>query len=826
MTKRMEYTMEKIELSGEWDLYLGPKKDKIRATVPGTAFHDLQLAGRIEEPYFRDNERKAVEIASHTYTYERTFLVSEEIMGSDRIILCFEGLDTLASVYVNGRLIANTDNMFRQYEFDVKDSLHAGENTIRVYFHSAVLYGEKMDRQMHLLQSDYSLPGIGHLRKGQYMFGWDWGPKIADTGIYRPTYLLAYSQGRLLNVSVRQKHFEQAVELQFECETEFFHKTDLNYCLNVTSPDGETYTYQFARGNFAVTIDHPQLWWPRHFGRQPLYTMDLCLCNADRLILDRKTFRIGLRTVEMIRKPDKWGESFEAHVNGIPVFLKGGNYIPEDNILSRCSRARTEKLLNACVDAQHNTIRVWGGGIYQEDYFYDLCDELGLLVWQDFMFACGTYNTDDPDFRNSTLKEIAWNIKRLRSHACLLLFCGNNENESAHAGGNIDDLQNSKRRYLDLFEKWIPKLCRDFAPDVFYWPSSPSSGGAFDDPNDQRRGDMHYWGVWHERKPLTEYRKISPRMMTECGIQSFPCMKTIRSFTEEKDRNIFTRIMECHQKGGSEANERILYYISQLYLYPKDLEGIVYLSQLVQAEGLKYGVEHWRQIRGRCMGVLYWQLNDCWPAASWSGLDYYGRWKALQYFGKNFYDSILVSADDSNRKMDVYVTNDLPQDKALTFRWKLMDFHGCVIQEESEPITAFGLRSSKIKSLDFTEEIPENLCGDRLVTLSVSTKDNILSSNTVYFTPVKYMELEKPELKCDISEEKDRFVLRISSVTLVKNLFLDFKKFDAVFSDNFFDVIPGITRDIAIMKSGLDFNGSSEELRGQILFYSVYDTYC
>ncbi len=390
-----------------------------------------------------------------------------------------------------------------------------------------------------------------------------------------------------------------------------------------------------------------------------LYTVRAELLNGTR-VLDSWEKRIGLRTMEIKRQKDSWGESFEMCVNGVSIFAMGADYIPEDNLLPRVTAERTRRLLEDCKLANYNAIRVWGGGYYPDDWFYDACDELGLVVWQDFMFACAIYELTE-EFEENIRREVIDNVRRLRHHASLGLWCGNNEME-----WQVDDdvyfaTHKQKADYIRMYEYLIPKTLREHDPVTFYWPASPSSGGGFDEPNDPNRGDVHYWDVWHGDKPFTEYRKFFFRNASEFGFQSFPCLKTVESFTKPSDRNIFSYVMEKHQRNKS-ANGKIMNYMAQTFLYPTDFDTLLYASQLLQAEAVRYGVEHWRRNRGRCMGAIYWQVNDCWPVASWSSIDYYGRWKALHYMARRFYAPVLLSCEEEGTLTQTTCVND--QDKS------------------------------------------------------------------------------------------------------------------------------------------------------------------
>lgn len=815
--------MKMINLNGPWKLYRAGNPVPVPAVVPGSVFHDLMENGLMEDPFYRDNEKMARELSFCDYTYERTFEVSKGYLEAKRIELCCEGLDTLTKIYINGKMIGETDNMFRQYELDVRSALMEGSNSIRIEFASVSRYAQEMANKKELFQFDYAMPGMGHIRKGHYMFGWDWGPQIPDMGIYRPISLKAYGTGKITDVLFSQEHLEGKVCLRASVKAQLFEEGTA-YELRITDPDGVEKSYVSATGDFEIDIRKPQLWWPHGHGEQKLYKAEVVLVKNGQEA-DSKSYRLGLRTMELVQEEDEWGRSFYFKINKVPIYLKGADYIPEDNILPRCSRERTRRLLMDCTECNHNAIRVWGGGIYPEEYFYDLCDELGIVVWQDLMFACATYDSENEAFMDTTMKELKYQIGRIRHRACLGLICGNNEMELAHVEWEMKDREENKKQYTRMFEELLPKLAAETAPDVAYWLASPTSGGNFFVPNSEDYGDMHYWGVWHQCAPFEAYRTVNPRFMSEFGIQSFPCLKTMETCTEPEDRNIFSKVMELHQKGGPEGNERILNYVSQLYRYPKNFESLLYISQMIQAEGIRCGVEHWRRIFGRCMGVIYWQLNDCWPVASWSGIDSCGRWKALHYFSRKFFSPLMVSADNTGKKMDIYVTNDLNRKEELEICWTLYRFDGSQVRADKLEVEAGGCQAAKVLSLDFSEEIRTQEDEENtLLLLELKQDGKLVSENMVYFTPVKYMALKKPCIDVKVKECADSFELYFVSDVLVKSLSVDFKDYDFVLSDNFFDLIPGKEKKIVLdKKSAPDLD--CEKLKEQLRWLSVADTY-
>lgn len=711
--------MKQLSLNGPWTLDIpGSAFMAVPAEVPGSVYHDLLTAGRIPDPFYRDNETEALKLMEYDFHYSRAFQVDGELLDRGAILLRCEGLDTLAAVYINGAEAGRADNMHRTWEFDVKDLLREGENTIAVHFASPTKFIRESYAADPADGTADAMEGFPSLRKAHCMFGWDWGPRLPDAGIWRDISLTGVDAARIRDVLVKQFHEDGRVTLEIDTHIARLADATAEVRVSVTAPDGAVLT---GRGETCrIDIPDPQLWWPAGYGGQPLYQVDVELVSGGAR-LDGWSRRTGLRTMTVSRVKSEHGESFSHCVNGVDVFAMGMDYIPEDNLLPRVTPERTRRLLEDARAANVNTIRVWGGGYYPDDYFYDICDELGLLVWQDFMFACAVYNLTDA-FEETITAEFVDNIRRLRSHPSLALWCGNNEMEQFAGSGLWIKAMRQKSDYIKMFQYIIPKVLKKEDPQAFYWPSSPSSGGDFDEPGDPSRGDVHDWDVWHGLKPFTDYRNYLFSYVSEFGFQSFPCMETIESFTLPEDRNIFSYIMEKHQRNAT-ANGRIVTYLSQTYLYPATLDKLVYASQLLQAQAMQYGVEHWRRNRGRCMGAVIWQLNDCWPVASWAGIDYFGRWKALQYYAKRFFAPVLVSCHeeglvdqedisvnteyiDPRKTARLNVSNETMEAFAGRIDWSLRRPDASVIEAGSFDVAVPALAAIWLPEQDFTKYGP------------------------------------------------------------------------------------------------------------------------
>lgn len=815
-----------MDLNWKWQMKRTDAAEWLEALVPGSVYNDLLRNGRMDDPFYRDNEHAALELVGYDYEYRRVFYADEGLLGHDRLLLRCEGLDTLAEIFVNGKGLAKTDNMHRSYEFDLKGLLKEGENSLHVIFRSPVRYIAEKQEERPLWGGE--LPGVPHIRKAHYMFGWDWGPKLPDMGIWKAVAIHGFDSASIDDVYITQLHEAGSVELDVRVRVDDWSGMQSEISLRIREPGGgELETRAVVSGpeeHVRIRIDKPRLWWPRGYGEQPLYGLEAVLSQGGRE-LDSRKFRLGLRQMTVAQKEDQWGRSFAIEVNGTEIFAMGANYVPEDNILARCGRERTRRLLEDCAAANFNFIRVWGGGYYPDDYFYDLCDEYGLVVWQDLMFACAAYELTE-DFRENIRHEIRQNLQRLRHHASLGLWCGNNELEFAWESWSFPNkTPRLKADYIKQFEVLLPELVKEADPNTFYWPSSPSSGGSFDRPNDQDYGDMHYWDVWHGRKPFTDYRNYFPRFMSEFGLQSFPCLKTVETFTLPEDRNIFSYVMENHQKNAS-CNEKIVGYISQYFKFPRDFDALLYLSQLVQAEGIRYGVEHWRRNRGRCMGAAYWQLNDCWPVASWSGIDSCGRWKALHYAAKRFYAPVLASACEEGTSVSLHISNETPGAVSARLSWRLLDAGSRVVLHSERQVEIGAFSSRELEKLDFAETLDsEDKKRRHYLEYELADGGGVISSGTVLFVRPKHFGFVEPGLRTELRETEEAFILSIASSAFAKFVRLDFNAGEITFSDNFFDLSAGNAKEVEIAKSESTRGLSLNELKSGITATSLIDSY-
>ena len=787
--------MQKLCLNGTWHL-TGAGYD-CTGTIPGSVYSFLLNNRLMEDPYYRQNELEALKLMENEFTFSKTF---DFTPTGDKVLLHCDGLDTLCDIYINGEHVAYTDNMHRTYEFDVTELLTEGENEIVIVFHPVNAYIKEKQQQEPLRGTKDCMEGFGHLRKAFCMMGWDWGPRLPDAGIWKDISLFLLDSARIIEFHVTQRHEEGRVFITPNVQTDKAAEVRVT----VKTPTGESLTVE---ANQETEIVNPKLWWPNGLGSQPLYTItaevlyDHAETGAPKAVADCKEKRIGLRTLELIREKDEYGECFCHEVNGVRFFAMGADYIPEDNILSRITPERTGWLLKQCRDSNFNAIRVWGGGFYPHDFFFDICDELGIVVFMDMMVACTVMPTEKA-MKENFKAELYDNIKRIREHACLAVISGNNEVEEEVAIWYKMGLVSAEtvKTYLELFDHMLPNIIEELCPYVPYISSSPTSYGFMVEPQKENYGDSHYWQVWHGNKPFTEFRDHFFRYLSEFGFQSFPCEKTVKAFTVEKDRNIFSRVMEMHQRNGT-ANGKILTYLSDTFLYPKDFGTLLYASQLLQAEAIRYGVEHFRRNRGRCMGTLYWQLNDIWPVASWASIDYYGRYKALQYVAKRFYNPVVISCMETGEKTtrpvitmepglydyetkaQLCVTNDtLEEVKGIVF-WALRDCTGSILKEGSSELTVPALSAKWLEEMDFCKtDVEKNYMSFAFVVDGCT-----VSEGTVLFTAPKHFAFKDPGLRYEVNGDE----ITVYADAYARYVEIDSPDSDFLLSDNFFDMNAG-----------------------------------
>ena len=804
--------MTTLDLGGTWEVRQQGETTAIPATVPGCIHTDLLAAGKIDDPYYRDNEARQMWIGETAWVYSRAFTVDAGMLQRENVILHCDGLDTLATITINGAVIGQTDNQFRVWEFDVKPYLRAGNNTITVCFDSTLplIQAEQQKRYLNLTGvGHHRVDGSNRIRKSQCNYGWDWGPICVTAGIWRPIEIRAFETGRIADVLITQDHSQRGqVALNVTVNVEQIAAAALTAKVAVWNQGALIAQADAAVTNGAahatLTMTQPQLWWPNGMGAQPLYEVSVDLQNgATRL--EATTKRIGLRTLTLDRHADQWGESFQFVVNGQPFFAKGANWIPADTFVTRITRDWYDGLLKSAVAANMNMLRVWGGGIYEAEMFYELCDAYGICIWQDLMFACSAYPAFDDAYLANVRQEIADNVKQLRHHPAIAFWCGNNELEHIHQMFLSDTPEHGKMtwdEYKLMFDQVIPDVVHQHDPERTYWPSSGHSPlGDRKDPNNPACGDAHLWEVWHGRLPFEWYRTCQHRFISEFGFQAFPEPAVVNSYTLPDERNVTSYMMEWHQRSQI-GNDAIVQYMLSWFQLPTSFDMFLWTSQILQGIGIKYALEPWRRGRPRTMGGLYWQINDCWPVASWSSIDYYGNWKALHYMARDFFAPLLLSAleDTKQGTVEVHVTSDLMEATAGTIHWVLSDTAGKILAENNLACSHLAPQAdTKVCLLEFTDHLKAYGNRKLLVWLELLVNGKIVSRNFATFNRPKHLELLNPALSAQVQDAGNgAFAVTIAAKHPALWVWPELKGVQATYSDRFFHLFPGKPQTVQI----------------------------
>jgi len=806
------------------------------ATVPGDVHLDLLANKKIDDPFFRDNESKLQWIENESWEYRVNFDMTSALLVRSNVDLVFDGLDAAAQVFLNGAQLINADDSFRTWRVPAKSHLHAGSNQLRVVFPSPIKAAQLV-AATDPWQPRTRTAAKTYIRKAAYEYGWDWGPRFVTSGIWRPVRIESWNKVRIVDFAVRQRDVNKAVahidaQVEVDVSAPGPARISVSYWgsgvpIAGVEPSVSTTAYLHAGRNLIdlpIEMRQPKLWYPAGYGDQALYDFTAHVTTAGK-VADTRAVKTGLRSIVLDRHLDQWGRSFQFIVNGIPVFAKGADVIPFDSFPNRVTTADYRRILQSARDANMNMIRHWGGGYYETDEFYQTCDELGIMVWQDFMFGNdwqpGTYA-----FKQTIEAEAEDQVRRLRNHPSIVLWCGNNETEAALNWGDRGALAPEIKfqmwqDYLTEFSGILNRVVERVAPETPYWPSSPSAD--YEAISDKyQSGDAHLWDVWHGRVPFATYETHNSRFVTEYGFQSFPEMRTIESFTQPQDRTgIFTPVMLAHQK-NNEGNAIIHDYLLKDYPEPKDFASFLYVSQVLQAEGIKIGAEHFRRSRPETMGSIFWQLNDCWPVASWSSIDYYGRWKALQYYARRFYAPLLVSPHVENGSVKVYIVSDKTTAQAATLRMRLMDFDGKVLLEDKHDVSVDPL-SSKVY-LDWPlVKLTEAGASDTsrvFVVAELISATTQLSRNLIYLAPTKEVHLKPAVLAVQITGASGSYKVRITSPVLARSVYLSFGSLDVDVSDNYFNLLPDETVEITATTAA-----SLDALKAQLRVISLADAF-
>lgn len=838
--------MLEVNLGGVWQLRKNGKGKSLSATVPGDVYCDLLQAGEIPDPFYRDNEMLLRWVWEADWSYAREFTVDAALLKNTQVLLRCEGLDTLATIKLNGKKIAETNNQFRTWEFDVKKLLKPGRNSIVIDFASAFDYCQQKEKQRYLPgwwgnggQNSMCCAQFGWLRKMACSFGWDWGLKAVSCGIWKDIKLVAFNEGRLDHLKIDQDHSKKgAVQLTLTAAVDAISGKGLRVRSVVTFDGKEVATAEApvktGRGKNGanavlggIQVKNPQLWWPNNLGAQPLYTITTILLNAAGEEIDRQVKRVGLRTLRLDRHKDQWGESFQFVVNGRPFFAKGGNWIPVDGVMSRRTPEDYRRLVVDCVEANMNMLRVWGGGIYEDDVFYDLCDELGICVWQDFMFACSTYPTFEKGFFDNVRAEVVDNVRRLRHHASIAFWNGNNELEQGLVGDKCE-WKMPWKDYKKLFDELIPQTLREEDPGRDYWPGSPhSSVGDRLDFNNPTNGDAHLWSVWHGKQPFEWYRTCEHRFNSEFGFQSFPEPRTVHAFTAPEDRNLTSFVMEHHQRSGI-GNTTILTYMLDWFRLPSDFDKLLWASQILQGMAITYACEHWRRSMPRGMGTLYWQINDNWPGASWSSIDYHGNWKALHYMAKKFFAPVLLSGleDKEKKTIAVHLTNDNMTAVSGHYSWLATDLLGKTLAQGGKTVKS-GINGNKVVDTIRLEKVLAKTGECNLLVWLEFAPDNggEKQQQLVLFARPKHLELSRtPGITTKTKKTgKNEFQVELKTTYPALWCWLEVKDTGMRSNDNFLHLRPGKCHTLTVCTSE---DLSAAEFDKRLTVSSLINTYC
>jgi beta-mannosidase len=815
--------VERFDLSGVWQVVKEGSADAMLASVPGCIHTDLLLCGKIPEPFFADNEKRVQWVGEGNWQYSRSFDVTRDLLANDHIMLKCEGLDTLATIRLNGQQVARTDNMFRTYEFDVKRLLRLGNSTIEIKFDSVLPLLRDKEKQRKL--PTWAYPGAGYVRKEPCNFGWDWGPTLVTCGIWRNICIEAFNVARIGDVAVLQDHSHRgSVALDIEVAAQPASAEGLRAKIEVILGQqrvaGATVELKQGKANTRLIIDNPQLWWPAGMGGQPLYRVEVELLQGGKH-LDSAARRIGLRTLRTV--PQTAGVPLHFEVNGVPFFAKGANWIPADCFANRLTSEILRRYVDDAVAANMNTLRFWGGGYYEDDALFDLCDERGICIWLDFKFGCSTYPAFDDAFLKNCTAEAHDNILRLRHHPSIALWCGNNEIMFFRGGTQWTNDKMSEGDYYKLFRDTLGGQLHQLAPQSDYVTGSPDCG------------DVHFWEVWHGGKPFEVYRDIHG-FVSEFGFQSFAEPKTVRSFTTPADRQtVYSPVMMYHERSnrmymdvkedGHIGTDKIMILVKKYFREPKDFDSTLWLSQITQGYGIKYGAEGWRREAPKSMGCVYWQYNDCWPCSSWSSVDYFGRWKALQYLARRFYAPVLVSAaeDVKAHKVDLHVTSDRRDNCQGVLQWTITDLAGGKIDEGSMPVNIVAGKSGMVRSLDLGDAVKKHGHNNLLVWLKLDIAGQTVSENLVTLAYPRELNLLNPALSAEMVEKgPQEFVVTLRAAHPALWAWLELEDVDARLSDNFVHV--STTRPMSITVRPV-VPMTKDSLQKALKIRSLYDTY-
>ena len=815
-------------LNSGWTFKKKSDYDWLEAEVPGCIHTDLLYNRKIEDPFVGLNENKLQWIADKKWIYKKSFTLDKVIFEFENIYLLFQGLDTYATIILNETQILKTNNMFHPWQIDVRNILKKGHNEIIIEFESPI--HRILPKMKHMsyeypADNDQIQKTSPFTRKAPYHYGWDWGPAFATSGIWKPVELFCYDSVYIENIFIEQSEISKEsakIDLNIHIKSEGSHNVDLKITepksdINITKPvnikKGDNHLSR------RIEISRPDLWWPNGHGKQPMYEFNVRINKND--FEDSMCVKVGLRDFKVNLDEDKDGSSFMFVVNGKPIFSKGANWIPADSFTTRLKKSNYKSLLTNAVSANMNTLRVWGGGIYESDDFYVLCDELGIIVWQDFMFACTLYPGDD-EFLASVKKEAEYQIKRLRNHASIGLWCGNNEIAWAwHNWGWHERYPENlyTEDYKALFHELLPDVCRKLDPNRLYWPSSPGDGLTLPTEGQSfSKGDNHFWGVWHSGDELSSFSDNVGRFMSEFGMQSYPDLKTVNYFCKTKDQEINSDIIKQHQK-ASLGNDNVMKYILMNFNKPKDFSSFVMLSQIMAGESIKVAVESHRLNMPFCMGSLYWQLNDCWPGASWSSLDYFGNWKALHYYAKHFFAPFLICVTSDDEVLNIHIVNDNNMTEKSELLLELIDFSGELLNKHELSIDISPNTSKKVFSCSIKSFLQNHSKNNTLIKSSITLTNGDVYKNEYFFVKPKEIELPKQDFDVNVEKIDNNFIIDVTSISFLLRFYALCLNDTGSFSDNYLNMLPGQKNKI-IFTPSQDYVGN-QNFKPDFVFNSI-----
>lgn len=782
MLLNLNKNWEMREAGGDW----------LKVNLPCCNYLELIKNNVIADPFYGTYEAGALDVSKKDYEFKKQFSVEKNLFECEHIYLKCDRLDTLADIYINDKLVANTDNCHIAYEFDVKLYLIKGKNLLSIIIHSPVNYISKKQQAEPMPKNMNGISGVPYIRKPQCHFGWDWGPTLPPSGI-GDVKLEGYNKGRFDDIKIIQKHTDGKVLLNFDIKTEDYLPFSKSIKVEIVSPEGNKKTFEYPSVT-EISIDNPELWWSNGLGKQALYTINFSLSDGES-VLDKQTKKIGLRTIKLLRNKDEYGENFCFEVNGVKIFAKGANWIPPDSFSARVTPEILEYYISAMATSNMNMVRVWGGGYYESDVFYDLCDKYGILVWQDFAFACAPYPFYNKPFLQNVKEEIEYNVKRLRHRASLALYCGNNEIEMMsllwHSFKDLTEW--TEIFFYDILPKEITKQ-DDVTP---YIAGTPNGLGYMKAVNSDKAGDSHLWHVWHGLRPLTYYRKRFSRFCSEFGLESLPSMDAIKSFTDEQNLSLKSDVFLAHQKCAS-GNNKMLYYMATRYNIPNDFSDLVYFTGLIQNECVSDATEHWRRNTGRCNGSLFWQLNDCWPVSSWSSIDYTGKFKALQYRAKHFNNPTMVSLNNNGSKISVFVINDRNKPLGLKLQTKLVAFNGESLYDNTSDIEIGAVEASRIFDINCTKYAKGKQLKNSVFVARLYDGEMLISEKTALFKAEKNLKLPKEKIEYTVKKEGEFISITLKSKAYARAVMLDISGLNTPLSDNYFDLLPNEEKTVTV----------------------------